>query len=162
MYDRYLWQKTGEAGFGILGYGEGKDDEVARAIDKAFLQAVRTMDYVDRYEDRTIWTDMESKLGATRVILRPRPVGFGLHCNPNIHQVLKAAGIKDISAKVWGSRNQYQVMKTIVRMLLPGREPTLMGNGLGSRGRTMEKGREMRSAMEIERDRGRRIVPLHT
>jgi hypothetical protein len=24
MYDRYLWQKTGEAGFGILGYGEGK------------------------------------------------------------------------------------------------------------------------------------------
>ena len=52
----------------------------------------------------------------------------------------EVAGIKDASAKVWGSRNQYQVMKAIVRMLLPGREPTLMGNGLGRRGRTMENG----------------------
>ncbi|KAI0298678.1 hypothetical protein B0F90DRAFT_1810841 [Multifurca ochricompacta] len=92
-------------GDGLVGYGEAKHDDPTRATNRAFAMAVRNMDYVDRYENRTIWTEMSSKLGATRIILRPRPVGFGLHCNPNIHQVLKAAGIKDISAKVWGSRN---------------------------------------------------------
>ncbi|TBU58584.1 hypothetical protein BD310DRAFT_926900 [Dichomitus squalens] len=172
---RFVKQQTGKGkieriailivvgnGNGLLGLGEGKGADFPSALAKAFPQAVRNMDYVERFEDRTIWTEMESKFCSTRILLRPRPVGFGLACNPIIHEVLKVAGIKDASAKVWGSRNQYQVMKAIVRMLLPGREPTLMGNGLGRRGRTMEKGKELRSAMEIERDRGRRIVPLHT
>jgi small subunit ribosomal protein S5 len=78
--------------------------------------AVRNMDYVNRFEGRTIiWTGMSSKLGATRIILRPRPVGFGLYRNPNVHQVLKAAGIKDISAKVWC--NRLNVIKLLFRML---------------------------------------------
>ncbi|KAI0754401.1 hypothetical protein C8Q80DRAFT_366282 [Daedaleopsis nitida] len=172
---RYVKQQTGKGkierysvlivvgnGRGLLGLGEGKGADFPSAVAKAFPQAVRNMDYVERYEDRTVWTEMENKFGSTRIILRPRPVGFGLACNPIIHEVFKVAGIKDASAKVWGSRNPYQVMKAVVRMLLPGHMPTLMGNGIGGEGRTMEKGREMRSAMEIERDRGRRIVPLHT
>ena len=175
LFTRRITQQTGKGkihrmyslvvvgnGNGLVGYGEGKDDEVARAIDKAFLQAVRTMDYVDRYEDRTIWTDMESKLGATRVILRPRPVGFGLHCNPNIHQVLKAAGIKDISAKVWGSRNPLNVIKLLFRMLHPGNAPLSMGNGIGGRGRKLDKGSGVRGKQEIERERGRKLVSLRT
>ena len=172
---RFVKQQTGKGkierwavlmvvgnGKGLLGLGEGKGVDFPSAVGKAFPQAVRNMDYVERFEDRTLWTEMESKFGSTRVILRPRPVGFGLACNPIIHEVFKVAGIKDASAKVWGSRNPYQVMKAVVRMLLPGHMPTLMGNGLGGEGRTMEKGREMRSAMEIERDRGRRILALHT
>lgn len=38
-------------------------------------------------------------------------VGFGLRCNPSLHQVVKTAGIKDISAKVWGSRNPVNSVK---------------------------------------------------
>ena len=172
---RFVKQQTGKGkierfavlivvgnGKGLLGLGEGKGNDYPSALGKAFPQAVRNMDYVERFEDRTLWTEMEDKFGSTRIILRPRPVGFGLACNPIIHEVFKVAGIKDASAKVWGSRNPYQVMKAVVRMLLPGHMPTLMGNGVGGEGRTMEKGREMRSAMEIEMDRGRRIVPLHT
>ncbi|KAI0716711.1 hypothetical protein C8Q76DRAFT_725299 [Earliella scabrosa] len=172
---RFVKQQTGKGkierfsmlivvgnGKGLVGLGEGKGMDYQAALNKAFPQAVRNMDYVERFEDRTLWTEMEDKFGSTRIILRPRPVGFGLACNPIIHEVFKVAGIKDASAKVWGSRNPYQVMKAVVRMLLPGHMPTLMGNGIGGQGRTMEKGREMRSAMEIERARGRRIVPLHT
>ncbi|KAI0325181.1 hypothetical protein GY45DRAFT_1261365 [Cubamyces sp. BRFM 1775] len=149
-------------GNGLLGLGEGKHDDSLEAKRMAFSEAVRRMDYVERFENRTLWTEMEDKFGSTRIILRPRPVGFGLATNPIIHEVFKVAGIKDASAKVWGSRNPYHVMKAVVRMLLPGHMPTLMGNGLGGEGRTMEKGRELRSVMEIERDRGRRIIPLHT
>ncbi|KAI0052079.1 hypothetical protein FA95DRAFT_1553751 [Auriscalpium vulgare] len=149
-------------GNGLVGYGEGKDDETLRAIQKAEIEAIRNMDYVDRFEQRTIWTEMESKMGATRIILRPRPLGFGLHCNPNVHQVLKAAGIKDISAKVWGSRNPLNVIKLLFRMLHAGNAPLAMGDGIGGRGRKLDKGSGVRGKQEIERERGRKLVNLRT
>ena len=147
-------------GDGLVGYGEGKDEDLPRAADKAFAQAVRNMDYVERFEKRTIWTEMETKLGATRVILRPRPVGFGLRCNPNIHQVLKAAGIKDISAKVWGSRNPMNVIKALFRMLQAGNAPLSMGDGIGGGGRKLNKGSGIRGKSEVERERGRKLIDL--
>ena len=149
-------------GNGLVGYGEAKHDDASRATNRAFAMAVRNMDYVDRFEGRTIWTEMASKLGATRIILRPRPVGFGLHCNPNIHQVLKAAGIKDISAKVWGSRNPLNVIKLLFRMLHAGNAPLAMGNGIGGPGRKLDKGSGVRGKLEIERERGRKLVNLRT
>ncbi|EIW78489.1 ribosomal protein S5 domain 2-like protein, partial [Coniophora puteana RWD-64-598 SS2] len=149
-------------GNGLVGFGEGKDEEAPRAAEKALAEAVRNMDYVERFEDRTIWTDMEAKLGGTRILLRPRPVGFGLQCNPNVHQVLKAAGIKDVSAKVWGSRTPLNVIKALFRMLHAGNAPLAMGDGVGGRGRRMEKGSGLRSKDAMERERGRRIVDLRT
>jgi small subunit ribosomal protein S5 len=149
-------------GDGLVGYGEAKHDDAARATNRAFAMAVRNMDYVDRFEGRTIWTEMSSKLGATRIILRPRPVGFGLHCNPNIHQVLKAAGVKDISAKVWGSRNPLNVIKLLFRMLHAGNAPLAMGNGIGGPGRKLDKGSGVRGKQEIERERGRKLLNLRT
>ncbi|KAF9455377.1 hypothetical protein BDZ94DRAFT_1278275, partial [Collybia nuda] len=74
-------------GNGLVGYGQGKDEDTTRAEAKAYAQAVRNMDWVERFEKRTIWTEMDAKLGATQLIMRPRPVGFGLRCNPNLHQV---------------------------------------------------------------------------
>ncbi|KII87579.1 hypothetical protein PLICRDRAFT_69065, partial [Plicaturopsis crispa FD-325 SS-3] len=147
-------------GDGLVGYGEGKDEEAQRAMEKAYSEAVRNMDYVDRFEKRTVWTHMESKMGGTRIILRPRPVGFGLACNPNIHQVLKAAGIKDVSAKVWGSRNPINVIKTLCRMIHAGNAPLSFGNGIGGRGRKLDKGAGMKGKEVVERERGRKLVDL--
>jgi small subunit ribosomal protein S5 len=149
-------------GNGLVGHGEAKDVDAVIAIEKAFLEAVRNMDYVDRFEERTIWSEMQSKMGATRIILRPRPVGFGLHCNPNIHQVLKAAGIKDISAKVWGSRNPINVIKLVFRMMHAGNAPLAMGDGVGGKGRKLDKGSGLRSRQEVERERGRKLLSLRT
>lgn len=149
-------------GDGLVGYGEGKDEEAQRAMEKAYSEAVRNMDYVDRFEKRTVWTHMESKMGGTRIILRPRPVGFGLACNPNIHQVLKAAGIKDVSAKVWGSRNPINVIKTLCRMIHAGNAPLSFGNGIGGRGRKLDKGAGMKGKEVVERERGRKLVDLRT
>jgi len=173
IFTRRITQQTGKGkihrqycmmvvgnGDGMVGYGEGKDEEPARAQDKAFAQAVRNMDWVERFEKRTIWTDMETKLGATQIIMRPRPVGFGLRCNPNIHQVLKAAGIKDISAKVWGSRNQMNVIKALFRMLQAGNAPLSMGDGIGGGARKLNKGSGLRSKSETERARGRKLIDL--
>jgi len=173
IFSRRITQQTGKGkihrmyamvvvgnGDGLVGYGEGKDEDAPRASEKAFVQAVRNMDWVERFEKRTIWTEMETKLGATRIILRPRPVGFGLRCNPNIHEVLKAAGIKDISAKVWGSRNPLNVIKALFRMLQAGNAPLSMGDGIGGSARKLNKGTGLRNKTEVERERGRKLIDL--
>ena len=149
-------------GNGLVGFGQGKHEDGPVALSKSRLEAIRNMDYVARFEDRTIWTELSTKFGSTRIILRPRPVGFGLHCNPYIHQILKAAGIKDCSAKVWGSRNPINVIHATFRLLHAGSNPLGMGDGLGGRGKRMEKGSGMRSAGDIERERGRRLTSLRT
>lgn len=149
-------------GNGLVGYGEGKDEEAAVAREKALAKALRSVDYVERFEKRTFWTETEGKFGGTKIILRPRPVGFGLRCNPNIHQVLKAAGIKDASAKVWGSRNPLMVIKGLFRMLQAGHAPLGMGDGVGGGMRRLDKGSGLRNKSAIERERGRKMVDLRT
>ncbi|PFH48671.1 hypothetical protein AMATHDRAFT_64876 [Amanita thiersii Skay4041] len=147
-------------GDGLVGYGQAKDEDSAKALSKATALAIRSMDTVARFEKRTVPTEMETKLGSTRIIMRPRPVGFGLRCNPNLHQVLKAAGIKDVSAKVWGSRNPVNVVKAAFRMLWGGHAPLGMGDGVGGKGRTLDKGEGVRHVQDVERDRGRKLISL--
>jgi small subunit ribosomal protein S5 len=147
-------------GNGLVGYGEGKHSNSAAALRAARLAAVRNMDWVERFEKRTIWTEMSTKLGATQVFLRPRPVGFGLRCNPYLHQILRAAGLKDISGKVWGSRNRLNVIKAAFRMLHAGHAPTGMGDGVGGKGKKLSKGAGVKGKGEIERARGRKLISL--
>lgn len=147
-------------GNGLVGYGEGKHANGATALKAARLAAVRNMDWVERFEKRTIWTEMSAKLGATQIIMRPRPVGFGLRCNPYLHQILRAAGFKDISAKVWGSRNRLNVIKAAFRMLHAGHAPTGMGDGVGGKGKKLSKGAGVKGKAELERARGRKLISL--
>ncbi|KAF8966635.1 hypothetical protein BDZ97DRAFT_1807264 [Flammula alnicola] len=147
-------------GNGLVGYGEGKHSNGAVALKAARLAAVKNMDWVERFEKRTIWTEMSTKLGATQLILRPRPVGFGLRCNPFLHQILRAAGMKDISAKVWGSRNRLNVIKAAFRMLHAGHAPTGMGDGIGGKGKKLSKGGGVRGKSDLERARGRKLINL--
>ncbi|KAF8530106.1 ribosomal protein S5 domain 2-like protein [Hysterangium stoloniferum] len=149
-------------GNGLVGLGEGKADEPMQAMDNAYAQAIRNMDYVDRFEGRTLWTEMETKFGSTRIYMRPRPVGFGLMCAPGIHQIFKAAGVKDASVKIWGSRNKVNVAKAAIRMLHAGHQPLGFGDGIGGEGRRMEKGVGMRGKAIVERERGRRILDART
>ncbi|TFK25264.1 37S ribosomal protein S5 [Coprinopsis marcescibilis] len=145
---------------GLVGIGEGKHANSMVALKSARLAAVRNMDWVERFEKRTVWTEMHAKLGGTELIIRPRPVGFGLRCNPYLHQILRAAGFKDISAKVWGSRNKLNVIKAAMRLLQAGHAPTGMGDGLGGPGKKLSKGSGLIGKQELERARGRKLVPL--
>ncbi|KAI5479930.1 37S ribosomal protein s5 [Pseudohyphozyma bogoriensis] len=147
-------------GNGLVGVGEGNSEEAPRAIQKAFNQAVRSMDYVNRYDERTVWGTLESNFGTCRIQMRSRPPGFGLRVNPHIHQVAKAAGISDLSAKVFGSLNPTRVIKLAVQMLHGGSVPIDMGE-FGKKGyRKNKKGTGMRSADEVGRARGRQAVTL--
>ena len=147
-------------GNGLVGYGLGKHSNARIAIRAAQLSAIKNMDWVERFEKRTIWTEMQTKFGATHLILRPRPVGFGLRCNPYLHQILRAAGLKDVSAKVWGSRNKLNVIKAVFRIIHAGHAPAGMGNGIGGKGMKQSKGVGIRSMSDMERARGRKLISL--
>lgn len=62
-------------GNGMLGIGEGKSTEMEDAMEKARMSAIRNMRPIPRYEDRTIFGDVEGKVSAVRVELMARPPG---------------------------------------------------------------------------------------
>lgn len=66
-------------GKGLVGYGEGKDENAGKAASKAFHAAVKSMDYVERYNGHTIPAEVSGKWSATTVRLRPRPQGKQLY-----------------------------------------------------------------------------------
>jgi small subunit ribosomal protein S5 len=62
-------------GHGRLGIGEGKATEIEEATDKARQAAVRNMRPIPRYEERTIFGEVEGKVAACEVQLMARPPG---------------------------------------------------------------------------------------
>jgi small subunit ribosomal protein S5 len=60
---------------GLLGVGEGKSVEPEEGRKQSIMSAIRNMRPVPRYENRTTFGNLESKVGATKVQLFARPPG---------------------------------------------------------------------------------------
>ncbi|CAO3594038.1 unnamed protein product [Absidia cylindrospora] len=110
-------------GNGLAGYGEGKDEESARAVKKATNRAIKNLRYIDRYDSRTVSMDITHKFHATKLYLRSRPPGFGCRANHYIHEICRCIGIQDLSGKVRGSRTPMNVIKATFEALSNQRLP---------------------------------------
>lgn len=77
---------------GLLGVGEGKSVEPEEGRKQSVMAAIRNLKPVPRYENRTIFGDLEKKVGATKVQLFARPPGIPLHTTtpnkPLLHKPL--------------------------------------------------------------------------
>ncbi|KAI8451480.1 hypothetical protein BY996DRAFT_6432138 [Phakopsora pachyrhizi] len=146
-------------GKGLVGYGEGKSEKMGDAANQATRRAIRNLSPVRLFEGRTIHSQLHAKFHATEIVMRPRPPGFGLRVSPCLHQVAKAAGISDLSAKVTRSNNPMNVIKMSLMMLQAGNAPVGMGDGFGGKGRRLEKGIGMRTGEDLALMRGRRCQP---
>ena len=60
---------------GLLGIGEGKSVEAEDARRQAHYAAIRNVQPIPRYEDRTIYGDVKVKMGAVELELMTRPPG---------------------------------------------------------------------------------------
>lgn len=60
---------------GLLGIGEGKSTEAEDARRQAHYAAIRNVQPIPRYEDRTIFGDVKVKMGAVELELMTRPPG---------------------------------------------------------------------------------------
>lgn len=70
-------------GRGMVGYGQGKAAMPRDAFQMALVQAVKSMDFIERFEGRTIPMVWERKFGATKLIMRPRPAGTCCSASPH-------------------------------------------------------------------------------
>ena len=62
-------------GKGLLGIGEGKSTEAEEARRQAQFAAIRNVQPIPRYEERTIYGDVKVKMGAVELELMSRPAG---------------------------------------------------------------------------------------
>jgi small subunit ribosomal protein S5 len=118
-------------GNGMVGFGEGKSEETTAANTMALIQAIRNMVPVMRYENRTVYGDIESKFVASRVYLRARPPGFGIRANYYVHEICRCAGITDVGAKVRGSMNGMNIVKATFQALQQQKLPSTIAKQRG-------------------------------
>lgn len=90
---------------GKVGVGLGKARDVATAIRKAISYAKKHQISVPIVAG-TIPHDIFVKRGAAKVLLRPAPEGSGVIAGGAVRAVVEAAGIRNISGKVLGTKNQ--------------------------------------------------------
>ncbi|MDO8461025.1 MAG: 30S ribosomal protein S5 [bacterium] len=103
---------------GKVGVGLGKAPDVSSAIRKGITFAKKHLISVPIVND-TIPFQIRLKHGAARILLKPAPVGSGIIAGGAIRSVVSAAGIKNISSKVMGTKNQASnVYATIEALIL--------------------------------------------
>lgn len=104
-------------GNGRVGVGSGKAAEVPSAIDKATIAAKKAMVKVALC-DTTIPHEVIGVYGKSRVKLLPSKQGTGIIAGGSVRPVVELCGIKDITAKVYGSRNSTNIVKATINGLL--------------------------------------------
>ncbi|SCW02388.1 LAFE_0F05336g1_1 [Lachancea fermentati] len=103
---------------GMVGLGEGKSrDEMSKAVSKAHRDAIRNLKEIPRYEKRTIYGDIDHRYHGVKLFLRSVKPGFGLRVNHIIYEICECAGIKDLSGKVYKSRNEMNIAKGTLEAL---------------------------------------------
>lgn len=90
---------------GRVGVGLGKAAEVVAAIKKGSRYAKRHLVSIP-LKETTIPHEILVKKGAAKVFLKPAPKGTGVIAGGAIRAVVEAAGIKDIVAKILGTKNK--------------------------------------------------------
>ncbi len=95
---------------GSVGIGMGKAREVPEAIRKATERARKTMTKVPAI-GRTIPHAINSKYGASEVMLKPATPGTGVIAAGGVRAVLECAGVRDVLTKSLGSSNPINVVR---------------------------------------------------
>lgn len=90
---------------GKVGVGIGKAADARTAIDKGARYAKKHLIIVN-LKGSTIPHEVNQKLGASRIMLKPAAPGTGLIAGGSIRPVLELAGVKDILSKMMGTNNK--------------------------------------------------------
>jgi len=101
---------------GVVGYGTGKAKEVPDAIKKAVDDAFKNLVKINT-KGSTIAHDIELKVGASRILLKPASEGTGVIAGGATRPILELAGIKDILTKSLGSNNPNNLVRATVAAL---------------------------------------------
>jgi len=103
-------------GNGHVGFGYGKAREVPIAIQKAMQSARKNMIKVNLTND-TLQYARNGRHGATRVYMQPASEGTGVIAGGAMRAVFECAGVRNVLAKSYGSRNPINVVRATIGAL---------------------------------------------
>ena len=101
---------------GQVGFGYGKAREVPIAIQKAMQAARRNMISINLNND-TLQYAKKGRHGATMVYMQPASEGTGVIAGGAMRAVFEAAGVRNVLAKSYGSRNPINVVRATIKGL---------------------------------------------
>ena len=122
-------------GSGRVGSGFGKAREVPVAISKAMAQARKNLINVALRNDSLHYA-IRGTHGATRVYMQPASDGTGVIAGGGMRAVLECAGVRNVLAKSYGSRNPINVVRATIKALGSIRSPDDIA---AKRGKTLEE-----------------------
>jgi small subunit ribosomal protein S5 len=122
-------------GAGRVGFGFGKAREVPVAISKAMAQARKNMVNVALKND-TLHFAIKGSHGATHVYMQPASDGTGVIAGGGMRAVLECAGVRNVLAKSYGSRNPINVVRATVQALANINSPEQIA---AKRGKSLEE-----------------------
>jgi small subunit ribosomal protein S5 len=121
---------------GRVGAGTGKASEVPEAIKKATEEAKRNLITVPLVNG-TLPHEYTTSFGSSKVIIKPAVEGTGVIAGSAVRPVLELAGVKNVTAKTLGSRNNRNVVLATIQAL-----------------------KEMRTVEEVARVRGKSVTEI--
>ncbi|KAK2921647.1 28S ribosomal protein S5, mitochondrial [Channa argus] len=98
-------------GNGAAGFALGKAADRTTALRKAKNRAIHYLYYIERYNNHTIYHDIESKFKRTTLRMKKHNKGYGLHCHRAVITLCKLIGIQDMYCKVEGSVNLLNITR---------------------------------------------------
>jgi small subunit ribosomal protein S5 len=122
-------------GAGRVGFGYGKAREVPVAIQKAMEKARKNMVSVP-LKGLTLQHEIWGEHGATRVFMRPASDGTGVIAGGAMRAVFEVAGVQNVLAKSFGSRNAMNVVRATMDALKRLNMPSEIA---AKRGKTVEE-----------------------
>lgn len=122
-------------GAGRVGFGYGKAREVPAAIQKAMEKARKNMISVAMRE-QTIQHEIWGAHGSSRVFMRPAAEGTGVIAGGAMRAVFEVAGVQNVLAKAFGSRNPINMVRATINALQNMNLPSEIA---AKRGKTVEE-----------------------
>ncbi len=122
-------------GSGRVGFGYGKAREVPEAIQKA-MQAARKGLVSVPLKNETLQYVLQGRHGATRVFMQPASEGTGIIAGGAMRAVFECAGVRNVLAKSYGSRNPINVVRATIKTLCEMRSPEEIA---AKRGKSVEQ-----------------------
>ena len=122
-------------GAGRVGFGYGKAREVPVAIQKAMEKARKNMISVP-LRGETLQHEIWGVHGATKVFMRPASDGTGVIAGGAMRAVFEVAGVQNVLAKAFGSRNPMNMVRATINGLQLMNMPSEIA---AKRGKTVEE-----------------------
>ncbi|XP_076598662.1 small ribosomal subunit protein uS5m [Chaetodon auriga] len=100
-------------GNGAAGFALGKATDRITALRKAKNRAIHYLYFIERYNNHTIFHDIDSKFKRTTLRIKKQNQGHGLRCHRAVITLCKLIGIKDMYCKVEGSVNLLNITRAL-------------------------------------------------